>query len=414
MSRISASREERRKALMARQKKSAEISGGGIPFFKSNLPKGLSIWSPDKGRHEISIIPYFAGRNDPQVKKGSFTYVLEVYVHNNVGGTEMSKICLNRTFRKPCPICKHRKELINEGADEDVIKEITVSRFPRSIYNVQVHDTTREEDKGVQIFHTSHFLMEKHLIPLAQSSRHEIAAGDPPVKFIADPDEGYIVSFERSGTGMNTSYTAHKLIKRRDSIPDELLEQAYVLDELIHIPSYKEVYEAYWGESMDTDEDSDPRSYEVRDEGEDEIDEPYAEDSAEETDDSDESEDDKEYECPANGEFGVDTQGLEECDTCEVWDACLAENERLEALKEESDDSDEDENEETDQEDEEEEEKSRPRSRAGRPSSTRGRPSTKKTTTKKASTAKRGPGRPPLKKSAKKATRGRPTSRSRR
>lgn len=247
-------REARRQAFLDRQQKSKQISsGGGLGFFKGDL-QDVNYWNCEEGDHDIDVIPYIAGPNDPHKEEGEWTYVLEVFEHRDVGGEEgKSMICLFKTFGLPCPICEHRQQLVKEEADEEVIKALRTSKYPRSIYNVVVYDTEKEEDKGVQVFHTSHWLMERHLVKLSESNRRDIDMGHPAFKFFADPDEGYSVRFTRTGKNQNTQFLAHQLVERNYVISDEILEQAYQLDQLIHIPTYEEVYEAYWNEKYPGD-----------------------------------------------------------------------------------------------------------------------------------------------------------------
>lgn len=247
-------REARKQAMLARMNKSKQTSeGGGLGFFRGDL-QNVQFWKCDEGDHELDIIPYFAGPLDPHAREGEFTYVLEVFEHRDVGGIEgQTFICLMKTYGKPCPICQHRQQLIQEGADDELIKALRTSRYPRSIYNVVVYDSEKEQSKGVQVWHTSHWLMEQYLIKLAESSRREIEQGHPPFKYFADPEEGYSVRFTRTGQGQNTRYIAHQLLARNYTIPQDTLNAAYQLDQLIYVPKYDEVYAAYWGTDATTD-----------------------------------------------------------------------------------------------------------------------------------------------------------------
>jgi hypothetical protein len=343
-------REARKQAMMARMNKSKQTSeGGGLGFFRGDL-ENVQFWKCDEGVHELDIIPYFAGPFDPATQEGGFTYVLEVFEHRDVGGIEgQSFICLMKTYGKPCPICQHRQQLIQEGADEDLIKALRTSRYPRSIYNVVIYDTEQLQAKGVQVFHTSHWLMEQHLIKLAESSRREIEAGAPPFKFFADPDEGYSVKFERSGQGLNTRYIAHQLLPRNYQIHETIMGQAWQLDTLIHVPEYDEVYAAYWGtEDAPVGAVAAPSGM-TRGGGAPapaaapvarggavppETAEPVAEVAvapvasaataisqsfAQPTDPV----------CPGGGTYGVNSYELEYCERCEYWQACAERNNQI-------------------------------------------------------------------------------------
>lgn len=251
-------------AFQERMAVSKELGeGGGLGFFKGNL-QNVNFWKCGEADHDLDIIPYCAGPFDPYREEGKITYVLELFEHRDVGGIEgQSFICMEKTYMRrgalpdgrpykgSCPVCLHRQQLIQEGADEDLIKALRTSRYPRSIYNIVVYDSETEQAKGVQVFHTSHYLMEQYLLKLSESSRREIEAGMPPRKNFIDPTAGYSVKFTRSGQGINTRYYGHTLIPRTYQIAQTTLDQANVLDTLIHLPTFEEVYTAYWGQAPD-------------------------------------------------------------------------------------------------------------------------------------------------------------------
>jgi hypothetical protein len=375
-------REARRQAFLDRQQKSKQISsGGGLGFFKGDLQE-VNYWNCEEGDHDIDVIPYIAGPNDPHKEEGEWTYVLEVFEHRDVGGEEgKSMICLLKTFGLPCPICEHRQQLVKEEADEDVIKALRTSKYPRSIYNVVVYDTEKEEDKGVQVFHTSHWLMERHMVKLAESNRRDIELGHPAFKFFADPDEGYSIRFTRTGKSQNTQFLAHQLVERNYVISDEILEQAYQLDQLIHVPTYEEVYEAYWNEKYPGDgEESEAsatraprgesrrggRREQVQGESEEGGEVDYTPPKQQRTaggkgrgrggassppattratrgaakgrgappkrgkqKQEEPAPEEEERSCPGGGEFGVSAYELPHCEKCDIWEPCYELNKKL-------------------------------------------------------------------------------------
>jgi len=258
-------RKQMRESLRKRTQEQTEKSqgGSGKGFFKDNL-QNVKFWSCKEGDHLIDIIPYNIGENDPRLSKfskrnelqvGDPHYVLEVFAHYDVGPSEQSCICLAETYNKPCPICEHRKQLIKEGADEGVVNELKVSRYPRVIYNIVSLETADEEAKGIQVFHTSSYLMETNLAKLAKGPVRPGQTGIDPYIYFADPDEGKSISFSREGKGQNTRFTAHRFLDRNYEIEDEILDAAYCLDDLIYIPTYDEVYEMYWGEAKESVEE---------------------------------------------------------------------------------------------------------------------------------------------------------------
>jgi len=239
----------------------SEPSGGGI--FKENLTD-VTFWKCKEGDHLIDIIPYFAGPNDPdpEVAEGTDTYKLEVFAHGGLGPNDQMVVCLAKTFNKKCPICEDRKRLLNEASpDEELINSLKVSRFPRVIYNIVCYDSSEEENKGVQVWHTSSYLMERYLVELARNPRVRSGGIEAFTDFShIDSDKGKSISFTRKGTGTNTQFIGHKFVDRDYDIPDEALEKAHTLDQLIHIPTYDEVYKLYHGEDDEETEEKPEKS----------------------------------------------------------------------------------------------------------------------------------------------------------
>ena len=335
---------DRKRSFKKRMKKSKQRRQSKS-FFRSDAE--IPFWKCDEGQHTIDIIPYMAGENDPDCEQGEDTYVLEVFTHRDVGNVEGQQvICLAETYNEPCPICEHRKKLQREGdADDDLIDELTPSRYPRSIYNIVCYDSRREEDKGVQVWHTSHYLFEKHLLKLAEGpTRRGSSKPDSFVEF-ACPVEGKSIGFETEGKGINTKHLALQFLERDYEIDDDTLEEAYTLDDLIEKPTYDEVYAMHWGEDPDVDDDEDEededdrpssrrrgskpkrkasrRRREPDDDDDDDDDDDVEDDDYEDVEDDDVVEED---ECPAGGVFGEDCNQYEDCEDCDMWDDCYAQS----------------------------------------------------------------------------------------
>ena len=295
-------REELKKQLAQRTRESAETTySTGRGIFKDGLTD-VKFWRSNPNPHSIDIIPYQIGDWDPRIKAfnprntlkpGMWHYVLEVFVHRDVGGVEgQVYICMERTYGKPCPICTHRKQLQTQGADDDVIKALLPARYPRSIYNILCYDSAEEEAKGVQVWHTSHWLMQQYLIKLAKGPMRPGQTGVQPYVDFSSPYKdsgGRLISFEQEGTGTNTRYLAHQMIPRDYDIDEDYLDQTHTLDELLYIPKFGEVYEAYFGEPYD--EDGDEEEDEILDTSADEIEDD--EDEIEEDDNGEEDEGDE-------------------------------------------------------------------------------------------------------------------------
>lgn len=247
---------ERRKQMkeeMTSRLQDSYNSKDGSGKFKSIFIKeaigNVPFWKASEEEHFINIIPFFAGKNNPNVKEGKLTHTLDIQVHRKVGVNEDSYICLARTFGKKCPICEEQAELRKQDDyDEKYVKTLNPTR--RVIYNVEVLDSDKEQRKGIQLFEVSHWLFEKELVELAKKPK-----GGGFILF-SDPDEGKTVFFRKKGNGpTNTEYKAFRFEDRTEPVSDEILDAALVLDEIIHIPTYDEVKNAFYGTDTETPED---------------------------------------------------------------------------------------------------------------------------------------------------------------
>ena len=218
-----------------------------------------------EGNHLIDIVPYLAGANDPKLKEGDRSYMVDVYVHQKIGVNEDSILCPSSNYRgQRCPICEHQAKMrVSKQFDDDQIKELKPKR--RVLYNVICYDTPEQESKGVQIWEASYHLTENEILSIARNRR-----GGGHVPF-ADPDDGKSIDFFREGKGASTRYKGYQFVDREGQvISDESLDAAYCLDELLDIKSYEEINEIFLptapqieGEEKEDNSEEDPEeSYE--------------------------------------------------------------------------------------------------------------------------------------------------------
>jgi hypothetical protein len=290
---------------------SKDSSGKFKSIFLKDKIGNVQKWKASEDEHFLNIIPFIAGNNMPIVdgKKlaaGKVAHCLDVWVHGKVGINEDSYICLARSYGGKCPICEEQAELRKQDDyDDKYVKSLNPSR--RVVYNIECLDSDKEAKKGLQYFEVSHYLFEKELTEIAKKPR-----GGGFITY-QDPDDGKIVFFRKSGSGpTNTKYSAFKFEDRTEIVSDDILDAALVLDECIHIPSYEEVKNAFYG----TESEVDPEALEER---------------KTESESTRRQSAPPKFKCP--GDRPTDFGDLEACDDCPDVDACEKE---LEA-KEEAD-----------------------------------------------------------------------------
>lgn len=290
-------------------------SGRFSDMFEATKKVGVKFWKCKEDDHEVYIVPYIVGNQHPRLKTGKADFVLDVFVHRKVGINEDSFICLNRTYKKDCPICEYQAELRESNdADDVAIKALNPTR--RNVFNIICMDSPKEEEKGVQVWDVSQWLFTNPLEELAHKKR-----GGGEVAY-ADIDEGKIISFRKKGSGMtNTEYTAFEF-KDRPEIPDEILDAAVCLDELLHVPEYDEIKEAFF-----QTKDEQPAEKETSGKKEEKDTEKP---SAKKTKEDDVHTDDVVVEeCPYGAEFGKDFNEYEECRQCEARQVCRVKKDEL-------------------------------------------------------------------------------------
>jgi len=310
--------------LARRHKETHERSSQGkfgTIFLRDNIPEGITFWTCGADKHCIDIIPYFAGANDPNADEGQIQYCLDLYVHRNVGPRDQVYVCPAYTWNEPCPICE---DLKSGNHADDYIDDHKEKH--RTIYFVWVHDSPKEEKEGLKLWEVAHYFMQNHLDELAESPR---TGG---MVLFSDPDEGKMIGFSRKGSGaMSTKFIAHQFIERDEPIPDEILDAAFPLDDIVKIrPSYDEIKAAYEGRKTQTEEQE--TGGEQRKPKDTEESAPVQEATKEGTPRrrrpsprDEESNDMKETinPCPEGKRFGVDIDTMEACQKCDMWDPCV-------------------------------------------------------------------------------------------
>jgi hypothetical protein len=338
----------------------------GTIFKRTDLP----IFSVENGKHKIDIIPYLAGKNDPQIEKGEPTYLLDIWVHRSIGPGGDPYVCLAKTYKRDCPICEYRKEYEGELSEEQMDN---LKPRRRTIYNVVERTTEETRKKGVQVWDVAHFFMEKNILPQAENP------DTGGVLAFSDPEDGYTIFFKKSGSKDTTKYEGHKLLPRDYKISDKILDQAYTLDSLIHVPTEEELEKAIKGlkkksskkdededemedddeeetttkrkkgkaKDVDDDEDEDVPD-ELGDDDDDEEEKPKKKKGAKKSsDDEDDDEDEKpkkkskKGKCPEGGTFGKDFDKFDGCVDCGNFDECSDENDELGADSSDDDDDEE-------------------------------------------------------------------------
>jgi hypothetical protein len=248
-------REEQRKAEERKARDRFENRDGGgfngrrvldlssIGGYKKEL-----FWKPKEGLNKIDIVPFVAKTNNiPGTKAGFTDFVLDVYVHRNVGPKKDSFVCPARTYGKACPICEERDELRGDSnADEEKLEALRPKQ--RVFYNVI---DLMKKDSPVQIFEEVYYFFDRFVQELAGIDKNAFVTywtlkGGMTLQFTAKEKKGKYKGFEY----FNFSFAP------RADYSEAIMTEAHDFSTLLHVPSYEEIRNSHY--SCDDVEESAP------------------------------------------------------------------------------------------------------------------------------------------------------------
>jgi hypothetical protein len=188
-----------------------------------------------EGQNKIDILPYIVktDKHPQQVIIGKDDYILDIWVHHQIGAKQGSYVCLKETYHKPCPICEEREML---SKDPTVPKEQLDKLKPQHkvYYNVIDLDLPGSEQK-VQIFDASYSFFEKELA--AEACRGEVI-----IYYNLEQGKSINMRVEES------TFNNHKFFKykrfdfeNRKPYTNKIYDYTYSLDELLTITPYEEL-----------------------------------------------------------------------------------------------------------------------------------------------------------------------------
>lgn len=362
--------------MRKKAKKKAEKDQNRGGNYNLDLPENTPKFVPkSKGPYHLDILPYTVSvNNHPEAKKGELWYQRTYWIHYGLGDDgRQSGIC-PKTIGKPCPVCESYKELVSSEDEDDREAAKKIKAKERELYNLIDLD---DQDAGVKIFEYSWHLFGK---PLSE----EVNEGSEEDAGFAELEGGKTlkVSFRKESIGGGTPFWEVRKIdfEDREDYDEEILEEVYDLDQILKIPSYSQLQALLTGADAEEDEEdeeeeeekpskkkSGKKSSSKKKSKKDEDEEEEGEEEEEEeekprkgkkkssskskssskkkkSDDEEEEEDSgkkksskkpgkvgkkksNKNKCPGGGEFGVDTDELDECKNCDIWTECQEANE---------------------------------------------------------------------------------------
>jgi hypothetical protein len=307
---------------MSRERKSLKKRYGDS--YKNREGKSSSIFKfkqkpqyitlEDDKKYNFIIIPYIIKtKNHPLVARkpkeyqiGDPDYVMDIWVHRSVGIDQEDIVCLKENYGLPCPVCEKSYEESQKRNE----KESEALKAKRKVfYNIIDADVP---EKGLFVFHLSHFHCEKELIEEAKAE----APKNQDSLYFADYEDGCVIQFRAKKDFFKKSpFFKCKSFKFKDrsdyikngKLKDEWIDNAISFDEVMKVYTYDEIQEKlYPGVGAGDEEEKEDKGKESKGD-----------------------------ECPHKFEFGVHLDKKDECDDCKVWDECRDEYRRRRKNEEE-------------------------------------------------------------------------------
>lgn len=305
--------------------KAKETTTGSIQWV--NKPSDMRTFKFKKGPNRISIIPFVVSMaNNPDgIDVGDAWYCTTVKVHMNIGAAGEAILCPSN-FGKPCPICEHRRALMDEGAEWNDDSVSSLAPRKRQLFMIINED---DDDKSVQLMESSY----KNFGELLETEIRE----DEEVAIFADPEDGMSLRCR----GIEKTFGKNKYIgidkitfEDRDPLSDEAVNSALDLHKILKVYSYDEIFSKLHvgNEEPETEEAPKPRGNKKVNKPEPEPEEDDSDsteeeeqDSSDSTEESNQSENDSD--CPHFGtNCGYDD---EVCDECDNWRECRKATDKL-------------------------------------------------------------------------------------
>lgn len=342
-------RSKMKEGLKQRQQEQESIRNDGNSFETYlNISEGVNQWSPKFKEKPLGymfdIVPFIVGSKWPtypnvkrqgvsiiSLKEGDPAYVLNLFIHTNVGPQNLRIVCPYENFGLPCPICEEKLEKLAQTYVKEERHKIhqEFGTQHRVVYNVVVRDKGEEQEKGVQILDYPFHWMEEKL----QSLKINKSTGEE--RFYSWPDkDGYSIYFEGTKPGERKYILGgYELVARTYDLSDKELSGAITLDELVVLKNYDQIKELTKVKKVkreDTPQEELPprKGLKQNTPSVPKEEEPIGDDVPLDFPQTASSED---AECPWGGILGVEFDEYEECGEakCKVFQLCKAENAKL-------------------------------------------------------------------------------------
>lgn len=228
----------------------------GGTSFESMFKPGIDTYTPQDGKNRVRILP--KAWDDDQGNH----YGYRAFVHYGIGANNSRYLCPKEMLNKPCPICEAAREYHRSGEKEEA-KQLWPKT--RSIMWVIDRDDTESKEPVPRLWDAGRYVDEDILEATTDEDHPHAVNG---VVQITEPNNGFDVTFKRSGEGVNTRYSNIRLAYEPENIDDDIRVQEDILDfiadnpipDLLVIKDYDYLDGVFSGTEREPDADLDERS----------------------------------------------------------------------------------------------------------------------------------------------------------
>lgn len=260
---------------MVRSAREKDKSSGGGSYANLNLPPNTTVFKPEvKTRYKLDFLMYpikdpnHMDRDDNLGigQPGMLNYRKPYLRHRNIGSNNETVTC-PKTVGQNCPICEHRKELLDAGYPSDS-KEVQALNMAKWFLYIVI---PLEDDKWKEEYHIFNFSNKNF-----QEQLDEALEEDEQYDMFPDFDEGYtvIVRFGAEPLPGGKTYPKATVVKFEDRVdeegnpyayPDEVADEVPNLDDVLEVKSYEELERMLHGTGRGEEEEEDGQSIDTSD-----------------------------------------------------------------------------------------------------------------------------------------------------
>ena len=175
--------------------------------FQGIFHEDYKQYTVAKGDNHIRILP--------PTWEDADHYGLEVYVHYGIGPDRASVICLHKMKQQRCPICEAQQRLERAGDDEGA-KELRANK------RVVVWLIDRKEEAKGPMLWAMPWTLDRDFSAAAMDKR----SGE--IYSLDDPENGFDVSFDKTGDKQLTKYIGIQPARRASSVDQDFID--YVVE----------------------------------------------------------------------------------------------------------------------------------------------------------------------------------------